>query len=115
MALQSQTLSNLYEIDCQTTLITDRILHHSTSSPTETIQALQSMAKGFYRHATETALLRAKVIYFNKVINTLQGRRLRPKKRFSATRALFAQEYQYLMDQPQVDMQLINDIVRSIA
>jgi hypothetical protein len=113
-AWQSQTPSNPHEIDCQTTLITDRILYHPTSSPTETIQALQSMAKGFHRHATESALLRAEVTQFNKVIATLQGRKSRPKKRFSATGALTAQDYQSLMDQPQIDIQLIDDIVRSM-
>jgi len=113
-AWESQTPSNPHEIDYQTSLITDRILHHPTSSPTETIQALQSMAKGFHRHATESALLRAEVGQFNKVINSLQGRKSRPRKRFSATGALTAQDYQCLIDQPQVDTQLINDIVRSI-
>lgn len=72
------------------------------------------MAKGFYRHATESALLRAEVAQFNKVINSLQGRKYRPRKRFSATGALTAQDYQCLIDQPQVDTQLIDDIVRSI-
>jgi hypothetical protein len=114
LAWQSQTPSNSYEIDCQTTLITDRILHHPTSSPTETIQALQSMAKGFHRHATESALLRAEVGQFNKVINSLQGRKSRPRKRFSAAGALTAQDYQSLMDQPQVNIQLIDDMVRSM-
>ena len=72
------------------------------------------MAKGFHRHATESALLRAEVTQFNKVIATLQGRKSRPKKRFSATGALTAQDYQSLMDQPQIDIQLIDDIVRSM-
>jgi hypothetical protein len=70
-AWQSSTPSNPHEIDCQTTLIMDRILHQPTSSPTGTVQAIQSLAKGFHRHATESALLRAEVKQFNEVITTL--------------------------------------------
>ena len=106
-AWQSQTPHNVLEIDCQTSLITNKILQHDKSSPTHLIEAVNRLSRGFQKHTTASALLEAELTGFRKVVEKLQSYRGKKRKWFKSSQPLTAVECQSIIDQPAIDSQLV--------
>jgi hypothetical protein len=107
---ESKTPSNPQELDCQSTLVRNRIQQHQNSSPTPVIQSLNRLTKGASLMVHEIALLRGQVSSLQKANDAASKRKQRKRKRIQKQGTLTIAEAQEIITQNSVNQQLEGEI-----
>lgn len=106
----SRTPSTAIEVVSQSSILKKRITDHPNSSPTKSLDALDSFEKGATAVMHEVALLRAQVRAF-KAANELISKRRRAKKtRLRTEGSLSVQDARDLREQMDVDSQVKDEM-----
>jgi hypothetical protein len=103
---ESQTPSNYQEFDSQTDLIRRRIQRHQDSSPTQMIEALETLKKGIMKSAKETALVREENRLLREANETLSDRKKRKRTFLKRNEPLGVAEGQEIIDDQELGAQL---------
>lgn len=106
----SQTPSNSIQVESQSTLIKKRITEHSGSSPTATLDAINSLSKGSAKVMHRLALLEAENRDLRQANAELSKRRTYKKRRLQAGGTLTFQEAEVLRDERDVAGQIQKEV-----
>jgi hypothetical protein len=78
---EARTLSNVRELNAQSTLIRERVRRHKSSSPASIIEAINQLKKGAEVMMLSAELMRDRIASLKKANEAASARKQRKKKR----------------------------------
>ncbi|USP82168.1 hypothetical protein yc1106_09442 [Curvularia clavata] len=103
---QACTPSNVRELEAQSTLISNRVRQHKSSSPASIIAAIGQLKKGAEIMILSAELMRDRIASLEKANNTATKRRQRKKKRIQKRGVLTKGAGEDLLAQREADQQI---------
>jgi hypothetical protein len=103
---EAKTLSNVRELEAQSTLICERIQWHKSSSPASIIQAIGQLKKGAEVMMLSAELMRGWIVSLEKANEAASACKQRKKKRIQYRGALTKGEGEDILAQKEADQQI---------
>jgi hypothetical protein len=103
---EAKTLSNVHELEAQSTLIRDRIQRHKSSSPASIIQAISQLKKGAEVMMLSAELMRDRIASLERANEAATKRRQRKKKRIQHQGVLTKGDREDILAQKEADQQI---------
>jgi hypothetical protein len=100
---EAKTLSNVHELEAQSTLICERIQRHKSSSPASIIQAIGQLKKGAKVMMLSAELMRDRIVSLEKANEAVSACKQRKKKHIQYCGALTKGEGEDILAQKEAD------------
>jgi hypothetical protein len=106
---QACTLSNVRELEAQSSLIRERVRQHKSSSPASIIEAINQLKKGAEVIMLSAELMRDRITTLERANEAASARKQRKKKRIQKRRVLTKGAGEDLLAQREADQQLAHE------